>query len=152
VGGGLAAIADAATMTAVAADSLSSQIASAAKVELKECAKYLFFDDAGTVLCANFKVRASAGYSYARAPASPRNTRGIVDARSPRCCVSCFAASCSAQLPYSPSSRPTPPRLQVREAELKPIAALLAERDDAIRSGIHLDGVRHEVRSCCSLL
>ena len=34
---------------------------------------------------------------------------------------------------------------QVKDPELKPIAALLGDRDDAIRSGVHLDGVRHEV-------
>jgi hypothetical protein len=43
-------------MTAVD-DNLPAQIASAAKAELKDCAKYLFFDEAGTVLGANFKVR-----------------------------------------------------------------------------------------------
>jgi hypothetical protein len=44
-------------MTAVD-ESLSDAIASAAKAELQECAKFLFFDEAGTVLGANFKVRA----------------------------------------------------------------------------------------------
>ena len=36
--------------------SVSAQIKDAAKQELKDCAKFLFFDEAGTVLAANFKV------------------------------------------------------------------------------------------------
>ena len=34
---------------------------------------------------------------------------------------------------------------QVKDGELKPIIAVFGERDDAIRLGIHLDGVRYEV-------
>jgi hypothetical protein len=36
---------------------------------------------------------------------------------------------------------------QARESEFKPITALMGDRDDAIRNGVHLDGVRHEVRT-----
>jgi hypothetical protein len=91
----------------------STGLLDAAKQELKDASRFLFFNEAGTVLAASFAV-------------SCLRAAGVCS------CLAC-------------SNCKEPCSLQVDARELKPLAATIGDRDEAITNGMTVEGIRFEV-------